>query len=297
MAGGNAKAQMPPSQRRPSYKSRRLGIVILLILSTPHVLLHASLQLALAVLYLTPPDRIFAATTPSTSSTSSSSSSSPCWHSLDFCPLHEDFARTETRFLPDASVPYFPSSTLKIVNAIWTHLRYSKVTSFLSFSSISLQFQDLEIMDLTLTPFLKAPQLTLTLSVPTLPFLLKTTLLPMKFIHKGLHNFLSSPVKISYGVLDVSLPHCTVNIKTGAVKPHAYPLAVAEGRSLSTVKYPTNLHPFVRNLPPFPTEVRACCESLKISTPNADTSVRNVAAAYTTVLFARRRSTAGSRLE
>ncbi|GMH97691.1 hypothetical protein TrST_g147 [Triparma strigata] len=246
----------------------KFTLLLLLLLYFPHLLLHAALQTLSFLLYTIEPARIHAYFKPSLPP-------------LDTCPLHTspfdgassclDVAFTATggqscsAGLPNPS----QSRAHQIIGSVFEHLNYSKLTTFITFSSITLTFYDLEINDLTLSPIVSSPKVKISLTMPTKPFFEFTffeffVLLYNSFTPLHPHPHVKFTDEVDHGVVDVSVSSPTLTIKTGQVVPHAWAHLVAPS---SSVYYKTNLHPFIEHLPPFPNETTWC----KIGNVDIDT--------------------------
>ncbi|GMH78112.1 hypothetical protein TL16_g07673 [Triparma laevis f. inornata] len=155
-----------------------------------------------------------------------------------------------------------PNHVHQIIGSVFEHINYSKLTTFITFSSLTLTFYDLQINDLTLTPIVTSPKVKISLTMPTKPFFDYTFFEFYILLYNAFpfnprpHPHMKFTDQINHGVIDVSVSSPTLTIKTGQITPHAW--STAPNFLPGTVSYKTNLHPFIDNLPPFPYEVSWC---------------------------------------
>ena len=140
-----------------------------------------------------------------------------------------------------------PGKADLIVGYIFKHINYESVGVSWGASWLSLTFRSLVINDLSLNPAVTAKRLKVTLTLPAAKWLFQVS------------TFFKGGVGFGYGVLDAEVEDLKVKVKTGGVEVRTYPLVTVTSSTdreyeVEPVMYPTNLHPFILKLPPFPTE-------------------------------------------
>ncbi|GMI38555.1 hypothetical protein TrCOL_g1717 [Triparma columacea] len=223
------------------------SIPLLLLLLLPHLVVHTGLLLSKFILETQTPEYFVARTT----SVLFNQTECPA-QSLPFAE-----AQVTPNFLGTIEINGEATPGKKaelIISYIFKHINYDSVKVSWGASWLSLDFASITINDLSLNPALAARRLKVKLSLHTLKWLFKVS------------TFFKGGGDFGYGVFDIEAEGLKVILKTGGVEVRTYPMitVVGGGRESCTgarsftygvepVQYPTNLHPFISNLPLFPT--------------------------------------------